>query len=46
MNALESLITKLKTACAGLPDRREGSVPATYAMDDIGLSAFSLFFMG
>ena len=46
MNALESLIAKLKTACAGLPDRRVGSAPATYAMDDIGLSAFSLFFMG
>jgi hypothetical protein len=46
VNALESLIAKLKTACAGLPDRREGSAPATYAMDDIGLSAFALFFMG
>ena len=46
VSALESLIAKLKTTCAGLPDRREGSAPATYAMDDIGLSAFSLFFMG
>ena len=46
MNALDSLIAKLKTACAGLPGRREGPAPATHAMDDTGLSAFSLFFMG
>ena len=46
MNALESLIAELKLTCAGLPDRREGSAPATYTMNDIGLSAFSLFFMG
>ena len=33
--------------CAGLPDRRKGPLPVgTYTMADIGLSAFSLFFMG
>ena len=33
--------------CAGLPDRRQGpQTSGTYAMADIGLAAFSLFFMG
>jgi len=37
----------LRSVCAGLPDRREGQPSArTYSMADIGLSAFSLFFMG
>ena len=47
MNALEDRIAELSTVCAGLPDRRTGP-PAdrTYTMADIGLSAFSLFFMG
>ena len=45
MNALECLIAALKTSCAGLPDRRKGP-RGTYSMADIGLSVFSLFFMG
>jgi hypothetical protein len=37
----------LSTVCAGLPDRRKGPLPVgAYTMADIGLSAFSLFFMG
>ena len=33
--------------CAGLPDRRKGPLlSGAYTMADIGLSAFSLFFMG
>jgi len=44
---IETLIGELATACAGLPDRRIGpSGDDQYSMADIGLSAFSLFFMG
>jgi hypothetical protein len=47
VNALESLITELKTVCASLPDRRKGPFrDGQYTMADIGLSAFSVFFMG
>lgn len=47
MTALESLIAELKDVCAGLPDQRKGPhVDGQYAMADIGLSAFSVFFMG
>lgn len=47
MSALESLIADLRTVCAGLPDRRQGpAAGCTYSMADLGLSAFSLFFMG
>ena len=46
MNALESLIGELRGVCGSLPDRRKGSGNGVYAMADIGLSAFSLFFMG
>ena len=47
MNALESLITELKAVCASLPDRRKGPFrDGQYTMADIGLSAFSVFFMG
>ena len=47
MSALETLIAELRETCAGLPDKRQGLRPAgTYRMADIGLSAFSLFFMG
>ena len=47
MNALEERIAELSTVCAGLPDRRKGPLlPGAYTMADIGLSAFSLFFMG
>ena len=47
MNALASLISELKDVCAGLPDRRKGQRrDGEYSMADIGLSAFSVFFMG
>ena len=47
MNALERLIGDLRQVCAGLPDRRQGPPAAdAYSMADVGLSAFSLFFMG
>jgi hypothetical protein len=40
-------IADLSAVCAGLPDRRKGPLPrGAYTMADIGLSAFSLFFMG
>jgi hypothetical protein len=44
---LEHLIADLKGVCAGLPDRRKGPPgERDFTMADIGLSAFSLFFMG
>lgn len=47
MTVLESLIAELKGVCAGLPDRRKGPRrEGEYTMADIGLSAFSVFFMG
>jgi len=47
VNALASLISELKDVCAGLPDRRKGQRrDGEYSMADIGLSAFSVFFMG
>jgi len=46
VNALESLIGELRGVCAGLPDRRKAPGNGVYTMADIGLSAFSLFFMG
>ena len=47
MSLLESLISELKTTCASLPDRRKGPhCDGQYTTADIGLSAFSVFFMG
>lgn len=47
MTVLESLLRELRETCAGLPDRREGPHrDGQYSMADIGLSAFSVFFMG
>src|SRR4051812_35475499 len=43
MQMLETLLQGVRSACAGFPDKRRGEV--TYSMADIGLSAFSLFFM-
>jgi len=43
---LESLISDLREVCTGLPDRRSGTGESSYSMADVGLSAFSLFFMG
>jgi hypothetical protein len=47
VTALESLLAELKAVCADLPDRRKGPRDdGQYTMTDIGLSAFSVFFMG
>ena len=47
MSAVEGLIAELREVCADLPDRRTGpSRDDAYTMTDIGLSAFSIFFMG
>jgi hypothetical protein len=47
VTVLESLIAELTGVCAGLPDRRKGPRrDGEYTMTDIGLSAFSVFFMG
>ena len=47
MIAIEQLIAELGTVCAGLADLRKGPRrDGDYTMADIGLSAFSLFFMG
>ena len=47
MSVLEDCIADLGTVCAALPDRRQAPLPVgAYTMADIGLSAFSLFFMG
>src|SRR3954449_6956050 len=44
MNALEELLSDLKEVCAGLEDKRVGP-GYRYTMADIGLAAFSVFFM-
>lgn len=41
---LDGYIAALRERCGALPDRRSGS-NSRYAMADIGLSAFSVFFM-
>jgi hypothetical protein len=47
VSVVEDLIAELATVCAGLPDQRTGPHrDGDYTMADIGLSAFSLFFMG
>jgi hypothetical protein len=47
VTVLESLIAELKGVCAGLPDQRKGPRrDGEYSMADIGLPAFSVFFMG
>ncbi len=43
MEILETLLEDVRSACAAFPDKRRGDV--TYSMADIGVSAFSLFFM-
>ncbi len=43
MEILETLLNGVRSACAAFPDKRRGEV--RYSMVDIGLSAFSLFFM-
>ena len=44
MSALEKLLSELKEVCAGLEDKRQG-LGYRYTMTDIGLAAFSVFFM-
>src|SRR3954467_13419763 len=44
MEVLDTLIGCLRRRCAALPDRRTGA-NARYTMADIGLSAFSVFFL-
>lgn len=44
MEIFESLLQGLRTVCAGFRDTRQG-MEADYTMADIGMSAFSLFFM-
>ncbi len=47
MDAVEPLIEALGEVCVGLPDQRKGRRrDGDYTMADIGLSAFSMFFMG
>jgi hypothetical protein len=47
VSVIKSLIAELSTVCANLRDRRNGPrSDGGYTMADIGLSAFSLFFMG
>ena len=44
MKTLDRLIGSLRGCCHSLPDLRQGG-DVRYTMADIGLSAFSLFFM-
>ena len=44
MGTLEDLISALRATCAGLPDKRRGK-NSHYVMADIGMAAFSVFFM-
>ena len=44
MERLDSLIATMRGVCAGLPDKRRGR-NVHYAMADIGMAAFSVFFM-
>ena len=47
MSLVDELIAELKRVCAGLPDKRKGPRrDDDYMMADIGLSAFSIFFIG
>jgi len=44
MDRLDSYIAALRARCDALPDKREGR-NTQYSMSDIGLAAFSVFFM-
>jgi len=47
VSTVEQLIGELREVCAGLPDQRKGPRrDGDYTMADIGLSGFSIFFMG
>jgi len=45
MEIFESLLAGFRLVCASFPDARRSPDPDDYSMVDIGLSAFSLFFM-
>lgn len=44
MKCLESLLDRLRQCCKSLPDKRRG-INTTYPIADIGMAAFSIFFM-
>ncbi len=44
MQRLDSLIGRLRQCCATFPDKRRG-INLTYPMADLGMAAFSVFFM-
>jgi hypothetical protein len=44
MSVLEELLSELREVCAGLEDKRQGQA-CRYTMADIGLAAFSVFFL-
>jgi len=44
VGTVEDLILALRATCAGLPDKRRGK-NSRYVMADIGMAAFSVFFM-
>jgi hypothetical protein len=47
VSAVADMIGALSEVCAGLPDQRKGPRrDGDYTMADIGLAAFSIFFMG
>jgi hypothetical protein len=47
VSLVDELIAELKGVCTALPDKRNGPARGDgYKMADIGLSAFSIFFMG
>jgi hypothetical protein len=47
VSLVDDLIAELEAVCAGLPDKRKGPhQEGDFTMADIGLSAFSIFFMG
>lgn len=45
MQVLRTLLDGVRAACAGFPDKRRRGGDVTYSMADVGISAFSLFFM-
>jgi hypothetical protein len=44
VGTVEDLISALRATCAGVPDKRRGK-NIQYLMADIGMAAFSVFFM-
>ncbi|MBI1206885.1 MAG: ISNCY family transposase, partial [Azospirillum sp.] len=44
MNSLEDLLSRLRTVCSGLEDKRRKK-DCDYSMTDLAMAAFSVFFM-